>query len=81
MTGPRVITVTPAQRAVIAELTCDGANSRDIADRLGTCAHSVDNQIGQVLRRTGLHSRTQLVVALMRGRLKLRTADRRESAA
>lgn len=75
--NPRHITVTPAQRAIIGELAGDGAPSRDIADRLGLSPRAVDEHIVHVLRRAGMHSRLELVVALLRGRLKVRTADRR----
>lgn len=73
---PRIITVTPRQRAVIGELTYDGADNATIAARLGIGEQSVKTLLRRAMSRAGIHTRTALVVALLKGELRLRTENR-----
>lgn len=81
MTGPRSVALTPAQAEVVRELLYDGADSATIARRLGIPPLSVNGHIREVYKRTGLGSRTELVVAILRGRLTITEQDRRHTAA
>jgi len=76
VTEPRVVEVSPIERAVIGELAADGATNPVIARRLGITHESVRNRLKIVMRRTGHDTRTALVVDLLRGRLKLRVVER-----
>lgn len=76
MTEPRIVIVSPAERAVIGELTRDGATNRTIGARLGVTDHVVRNHLKATMKRTGHASRTALVVDLLSGRMRLRTLDR-----
>lgn len=72
---PRVITVTPRERAVMVELAADGASNAEIAERLGLTTEGVANRFKALMRRTGYTSRTVMAVDLLRGRLKLRVVE------
>jgi DNA-binding NarL/FixJ family response regulator len=75
VSGPRIITVTARERAVIVELAADGASNAEIAERLGLTTEGVANRFKNLMRRTGYTSRTALAVDLLRGRVKLRVID------
>lgn len=74
---PRVVVVTPQQRAVIGHLTWDGADNAEIARRLGISYECVRSHLARALRATGYDNRTELAVALLRKRLLLKTEDHR----
>ena len=68
----RLATVTRAQAQVIAELACDGASNGTIAERLGISEETVKSHLKAALAAARCTNRTELAVALLRGRLKLR---------
>lgn len=67
----RIARVGRAQYAVINELTCDGASNEQIAERLGCDVETVKSHIKTALAATGCHTRTELAVAILRGRILL----------
>lgn len=73
VTTPRIADVTAAQRAVIGELTRDGASNRTIGQRLFITEDTVKCHVRAAMKATGCGSRTALAVALLRGQLVLRT--------
>jgi DNA-binding NarL/FixJ family response regulator len=70
---PRLVVVTPMVRAVIGELTRDGAVNGVIADRLGIAEDTVKSHVKAALRAVGSENRTAMVCALLRGQVRLRT--------
>lgn len=74
---PRVAVVTPQQRAAIRELAHDGATNTEIARRLGISYSGAGNLVSLAVQACGCTDRTQLVVQLLRGQLKLRVEDHR----
>lgn len=86
MTAPApVVVVTRAVRAVIGELTWDGADNATIAARLRISEHTVRSHMKTAMRATGMPSRTALAVALLRRQVLLhtvpiRTLDERHAA-
>jgi DNA-binding NarL/FixJ family response regulator len=73
---PPVVFITYAQRAVIAELCADGASDDTIAERLGVTRNTIRTHLRILRQATGYHDRTALAVALLRGRIRLRTVSR-----
>lgn len=69
--------MTQAQRAVIGELTHDGATNATIARRLSISEHTVKSHLKDAMKATGSLNRTALVVDLLRGYVKLRTTPTR----
>lgn len=80
LTAGPVVTLTPQQRAVVRELTRDGAGNATIAARLHISMGTVARHLSDALDATGCPSRTSLAVELLRGRLRIRTLDRRVDA-
>ena len=74
--APRLAVVTPAQRAVIGELTRDGADNPTIGLRLDISEHTVKTHVKAALKATGADNRTHLVCLLLRGHVRLRVAKR-----
>jgi DNA-binding CsgD family transcriptional regulator len=72
LTEPRVVVVTPRQRAVIGELARDGADDATIALRLGITHWTVKTHMKRVLAAVGADNRTHLVALLLRGHVRLR---------
>lgn len=71
--GPRVVRVTPQQRAVIGELTRDGADNATIAMRLYITEDTVKTHLKRAMARVGADNRTHLVTLLLRGHVALET--------
>lgn len=77
MTDSRVVQLTRAERRVIGELADDGPTDQQIADRLGVTHHTVKTLIKRALGEAGCTNRTQLVCALLRGRIVIQTVTQR----
>lgn len=77
LTEPRVVIVTPRQRAVIGELARDGADNKTIALRLGVVEDTIKSHVKHVIAATGADNRTHLVCLLLRGHVQLRVEDNR----
>lgn len=45
----------------IARLAADGLSSRDVSDRLGIAVRTVDNHLGTIYAKLGVHGRAELV--------------------
>lgn len=61
VTGPlRGYGITERQKEII-DLLCTGKLQNDIADELSVSKNTVMYHVNQIYRRTGLHSRTELV--------------------
>jgi DNA-binding NarL/FixJ family response regulator len=72
-TLPRIVALTPAERRVLEAFLTDGCDNATLARRLG-CAHeTVKSHLRAVLRATGCPDRAALAVALLRGRVAIRT--------
>jgi DNA-binding NarL/FixJ family response regulator len=69
---PRLVVLTPQQRAVIGHLAADGADDQQIARRLGISLWTVRSHMKAALQRTGARSRTQLAVWLLRRQIVVR---------
>lgn len=69
---PRIVPVTRAEKAVLDELMRHGARNRAIAAALHLSEDTVKSHLQAVGRRTLTASRTELVVALFRGRVQVR---------
>lgn len=64
---PVRITISRAQRAVLVELTRDGANNKVIANRLGLSEDTIKSHIKAVLAKLPhINDRCALAVALLR---------------
>lgn len=74
-----IAVLTRAQRAVLGQLTEDGASDLEIADRLGLAEQTVKAHMKAIFKATGCRNRTALVVACLRGRLSIRTVTSRTS--
>jgi DNA-binding CsgD family transcriptional regulator len=61
VSGPRVLTPGEAR---VARMAADGLTNRDIAQALFVTAKTVENQLGAVYRKLGVHGRDQLAVSL-----------------
>lgn len=80
MTAPerRIVVLTPAQRAVLGELTRDGAIDDVIAARLGVTRMTVRSHMKKIVMAFGYSgngSRTAVVVDCLRGRVLVRVVD------
>lgn len=62
--------LSPAQVRVLGHLL-EGSDEKEIAERLRLSQHTVHNHIRAVYRAIGVHSRTELLAALWRGRPEL----------
>jgi DNA-binding NarL/FixJ family response regulator len=58
---PRISSLTPAQREVLA-LLADGCSNADIAARRKTSPRTTANQVASLLRALGCDSRTELAL-------------------
>jgi DNA-binding CsgD family transcriptional regulator len=68
-TGRTVLaSLTPRQRQILV-LVCSGLTNRPIAVRLGLREQVVRNYLRQVLFKTGMRTRTELVLFAFRHRL------------
>lgn len=73
---PFYIRVSPAERAVLVELTRDGAANKVIANRLGVTDDTIKCHIKNVLSRIPhINDRTALSVALLRGAVRTERKD------
>lgn len=72
----RVVDVTHRESQVAYNLVWDGADNATIARRLGLAEETVKHYMKSVLRRTGYATRTQLVVAMLRGEVRLRPVEK-----
>lgn len=67
----REVRVTRREYDVATELLRNGAANRDIGKKLSMSEDTVKTHMKNILRRTGAHTRTDLVVAVFRGRVRL----------
>ncbi len=70
---PRLIVLTPRQRAVLGHLTWDGADNRTIAARMGLTEHTIKSHMKIILAAFDAESRTAIVADCLRGRVTIRT--------
>lgn len=59
--------LTKAERRV-AELLVEGLTNKEIANLLELSLATVKNHVASIFRRTGIHSRTRLIVAVSRAK-------------
>ena len=64
--GKRIVEMLSPRELQVLLLLADGLPSTKIAKRFGTAHFTVRNQIQNILRRTGLHSKLAAVVAAYR---------------
>jgi DNA-binding NarL/FixJ family response regulator len=69
---PRLVVVTPRQRAIIGELARDGAGNHAIAQRLGVTIDVAKIDIRQAMAAARATNRTHLVCLLLRRHIVLR---------
>jgi DNA-binding CsgD family transcriptional regulator len=62
-TGPRRPTLTPREAAVMA-LVADGCSSQAVAEQLGITRPTVESHVRAVMRKAGVTTRRQAVIAL-----------------
>lgn len=79
MTTQQRVTLTRAEASVLAELVCDGASNREIADRLGVTEHTVRSHIKRVMRAFDRPCRTAVAVAYLRRQVVVTVTHRRTS--
>lgn len=65
------VCVTPAVHRVALELLADRAPNWEIADRLGITEDTVKSHMKVLLKQTGSMNRTEAVVKVLRGRVRL----------
>jgi DNA-binding NarL/FixJ family response regulator len=68
----RIAMITDTESRVAAELLADGAANREIADRLGVSEDTVKSHIKRLLAAADCHTRTEFVVRVLRGQVRLR---------
>lgn len=76
--GPRLVVLTPQQRAVLGELTRDGATNDVIAARLTLSEHTVKSHMKAIVKAFGYSgggSRTAVVIDCLRGRVAVRVVN------
>jgi DNA-binding NarL/FixJ family response regulator len=56
----------PRQREIV-RLVCKGLRTSEIAQKLGLSPFTVSNHLKAVFPKFGVHSRVELVVAVLRG--------------
>lgn len=66
---PLVVALAPRQLAVLTELVKDGASNIQIARRLYVSEDTVKTHLRTIMARCGVGSRTELVVAVLTGRV------------
>jgi len=77
VTGPRILRLTPREIDVLNELCLDGPTNGDIAERLDLEENTVKSHLKAILRKSCYRNRTELVVAILRGRCRIVPQDRR----
>lgn len=77
MSEPRIVVLTRAQRAVLGQLTHDGADNRTIASRLNISYDTVRVHMKALIKAFDAENRTQVVVACLTGRVRVRTVASR----
>lgn len=70
--APRLVILTPRQRAVLGELARDGADNPTIGARLGISEQTVKHHIKGVLAAFDRTTRTAVVVDCLRGHVRVR---------
>ena len=68
---PETAEITRKQAAVLEAFLKDGADDRTIARRIGSTYYAVQGALNEVLKATGMPSRTALAIALLRHDLVL----------
>lgn len=63
--------LTRRQLDAVNELALDGACDAVIADRLGVTVFTAKCHIRDALKKTGCHSRGELIAALLRRRIRV----------
>jgi DNA-binding CsgD family transcriptional regulator len=66
-----ILRVTPREREILNELTCDGPGNQEIADRLHLSVDTVKTHIKHMLAQTDFTTRTELAVAILRNRVHI----------
>lgn len=64
-----------SQESAVLQMVADGMGNRDIADRMGVSARTVEAHLTHVFRKLGVHSRTAAVMVAIR--LAMTPADGR----
>lgn len=73
---PRLVILTPTQRAVLGQLTHDGAENVTIAARLGMSENTVKSHVKGILKAFDCTNRTAVVTDCLRGRVQVRVENR-----
>lgn len=69
--APHIAHLTPRQKVVLNELLADGARDETIAKRLGVKTDTIKSHVRRILGATRCQSRTELIVALYRKRVRI----------
>jgi DNA-binding NarL/FixJ family response regulator len=77
VTEPRVVELTRAERRVVGILADDGPTDQQIADRLRLSLYTVRSHVKNALREASCSNRTELVCALLRRRIVIKTVKQR----
>ncbi len=80
MTEPRLIVLTPQQRAVLGQLTWDGADNATIAARMVSPEHTVKTHKKRMAAAFGTSNRVAIVTDCLRGRVVVKTYRRPSQA-
>lgn len=72
----RLIILTPQQRAVLGELTRDGADNATIAARLDISPHTVKTYVKALLKAFEVENRTAVVADCLHNRVVVRVENR-----
>lgn len=71
----RTVVVSPAQYRVLRALLHDGADNDTLARRLGIGVPTIKDHLRVLFAATGTTTRTELVVAVLRGRVRVTDID------
>jgi len=80
MVEKKLVELTRRERQVLGELTRDGANNQQIADRLGLSIDTVKTYMVRMHRKFEVDNRTALVVECLKGRVIVRVIGQEPSA-
>lgn len=73
--APRLVVLTPRQRAVLGQLTRDGADNATIGARLGISEQTVKHHMKGILAAFGQSTRIGVVIDCLRGHVRVRVRD------
>ena len=73
MTAPPqiIVPITRAELKVLRALMLDGADNATVAGRVGVSIDTVKTHMKRIYRKTGCETRTELVVSIGRGWIRL----------